>query len=305
MRAPQQLNGRDLLAVALIVVIWGTNFVAMKVGLRSFTPFQLGAARFLFGTLPLVLLVARPALRWKWVVLFGFFQGFGQFALLFLSLRVGMTAALASVLMQTQMFFTAIFSFFLLAETPRRTLLFGMLFASLGLACFGMNYIGPATGSAGATTLLGFALCLGAAAMWSVSNIIVRLAQKETPDFNVLSFLAWGSMVPIPLFLLMSLWLDPPTAHAQWLAAPWPAWLSAAYIGWVGTVLAYSLWTQLIKRHGANKIGPFSLGVPVVGLACGMLWLNEPITAWQWGGIGLTAVALACVILGDRIAQRR
>jgi O-acetylserine/cysteine efflux transporter len=108
MSQPPALQGRDYLAALAVVVIWGLNFVAMKFALRDFTPFQLGAARYVFAALPLVLLVKPPRLHWKWVVLYGLCQGVGQFGFLFSALKVGMTAALASVLMQTQVFFTAI-----------------------------------------------------------------------------------------------------------------------------------------------------------------------------------------------------
>src|SRR4051812_6694320 len=117
-----RLSGRDLVAALCIVLIWGTTFVAMKFALRDFTPFQLGAARYIFATLPLVLIIKSPRLHWKWVVSYGLFQGVGQFALLFTALHVGMTAALASVLMQTQVFFTALFSFALLHERVGRAL---------------------------------------------------------------------------------------------------------------------------------------------------------------------------------------
>ena len=70
----------------------------MKFALRDFTPFQLGAARYVFATLPLLLVIRRPKLHWKWVVSYGLLQGVGQFGLLFIALNVGMTAALASVL---------------------------------------------------------------------------------------------------------------------------------------------------------------------------------------------------------------
>ena len=55
-----RLSGRDLAAALAIVFIWGLNFVAMKYALHDFTPFQLGAARFAFAALPLVLLVKPP-----------------------------------------------------------------------------------------------------------------------------------------------------------------------------------------------------------------------------------------------------
>ena len=104
MRKPNALTGRDLSAALAVVVVWGVNFAVMKFALRDFSPFQLGAARFVFAVLPLALVIRPPAIHWKWVVLYGLFQGLGQFGILFITLKVGMTAALASVILQTQRF---------------------------------------------------------------------------------------------------------------------------------------------------------------------------------------------------------
>ena len=108
------LAPRDLLAVLAVVVIWGLNFIAMKWALQSFTPFELGAVRYLFAALPMLLLVRPPRLGWHWVLALGLFQGVVQFGFGFFALRLGMTAALASVLMQTQIFFTALFAVIIL-----------------------------------------------------------------------------------------------------------------------------------------------------------------------------------------------
>lgn len=292
----------DLLAAAGVVVIWGTNFVAMKIGLEVFTPFQMGAARYLFGMLPLVLLVRRPAMPWKWILAFGLAQGVGQFGLLFTSLRVGMTASLASVLMQTQVFFTVLLSLVLLSERPGRHLLAGMAIAAMGLGCFAAAYAGTDGSAAAGTTALGFVLCLGAASMWASSNLVVRFAQKAAPGFDPFGFIVWCSAVPVLPFVAMTLAFDAPEARWRWLEAGWPHWAAAAYLGWFASVLAYTLWTRLIKRHGANRVAPFSLGVPVVGIACGTLLLGEGVSAWQWAGIGLTVTALAVVMLGPMVA---
>lgn len=292
-------SGRDFAAVAAILLIWGTNFVAMKVALRSFTPFELGAARFLLAALPLIFVVPAPKLPWKWIMLYGLFQGVGQMGLLFVSLRVGMTAALASVVLQTQVFFTAVFSSLVLAEMPRKPQVLGMLIAALGLSCFAMNYIAADAAIQGGTTVLGFALCLGAASMWGASNIVVRLAQRDAPAFDALGFLAWSCAVPVLPFVALTLLLDEPAARSQWTAsASWQSWLAVVYLGWMATILAYTMWTSLIKRHGANKVAPFSLGVPVVGIASGVFGLGEQITTWQWTGIFLTVLALAYAVLG-------
>ena len=289
-----RLSGRDLAAALAIVFIWGMNFVAMKYALRDFTPFQLGAARYVFAALPLVFFIKPPKLHWKWVLLYGLFQGVGQFGFLFSAIKVGMTASLASVLMQTQVFFTAIFGYVLLHERASRPLQIGLLLAALGLACFAMNYATPQTGNA--TTAWGFVLNLCAAAMWAASNIVARKSQQASAGFDPLAFVVWSSLVPVLPFALMSFAFDDPAVRWNWTAAGVTGWLSVAYLAWIATILAYSMWTGLLKRHPANRVAPFSLGVPVVGLAAGLVLLGETITGWQWAGIALVVAALACVM---------
>lgn len=293
------LGGRDYLAALGVVLIWGTNFVAMKFGLRQLTPFQLGAGRYLFAILPLLLFVRPPKLPARWVLLYGLFQGIGQFGLLFLSLKVGMSAALASVILQTQVFFTAFFGVALLGEHIHRSLKLGLVLAALGLGAFGVAIAGANT----AVSPAGFALCLGAASMWAASNIIVRLARKGTPEFEVIPFMVWSSLVPILPFVLLSLAFDPPASRALWSALNWQTVASTAYLGWCATIAGYAMWTGLLKRHPVNRVAPFSLGVPVVGIGAGMLLLGDQISGWQWAGIGLTVAALSAVVLGPRFIR--
>jgi O-acetylserine/cysteine efflux transporter len=292
----------DLLAALGVVVIWGLNFVAMKVGLRAFTPFQLGLARYVCAVFPLILVVKRPRIPMVWVVGYGLLQGVGQFGLLFTGLHLGMSAALASVLMQTQVFFTALFSFVLLKEKPNRQLAAGLVLAGLGLACIAVEQLAHSRPSRVAiTTPWGFALTLGAAAMWAASNFIVRRATASTAPFEIVPFMVWSSLVPILPFLGLTLLFDPQPHRWTWLSAPWSAWMAVAYLGWIATILAYALWTGMLMRHPANRVAPFSLGVPIVGLAAGVFALHETISPWQWAGIGLIAAALTCVVFGGSL----
>ena len=288
------LSRRDVAAALVVVLIWGLNFVAMKLALREFTPMQLGAARYLFAALPLVLLVRKPALPWRWVLLYGLVQGVGQFGLLFLALKLGMTAALASVLMQTQVFLTALLAVGLLGERLTRPLAGGLLFALAGLVCFGMNFAST-TGAAGVTAA-GFALTLAAAAMWGSSNILARHLQRLHPGYDPLQFVVWSSLAPILPFIALSWWTEGADVQQHWMQASWQAWAGAAYLGWFATIAAYGLWTWLLKRHPANQVAPFGLGVPVVGLLAGMWMLGERLSAWQVAGIGCIGLALLYVM---------
>ena len=294
----------DLLAALSVVVIWGLNFVGMKFSLRDFTPFQLGALRYVFAALPLVFFVKRPALPVRWLLIYGLAQGVGQFGLLFIALQVGMTAALASVVMQTQVFFTTLLGVLMLKEHVSRPLRIGLVLATLGLSCFVFNLM-AGDGQRAGTTLLGLVLNLGSAAMWCVSNIITRKAQRAHPAYDAVQFVVWSALVPIIPFVLLSLAFDPPATRWQWLHASPGGWAGAAFLGWIATVLAYSLWTGLFKRHPANRVAPFSLGVPLVGIAAGMLLLGERVTPWQWGGVAFVVCALLVVTFGSRWSRLR
>ena len=140
--------------------------------------------------------------------------------------------------------------------------------------------------------------------MWAASNIVVRKAQQslsKDSSFDAVAFLVWSSIVPILPFVGLTLLFDAEATHWRWLAAPWNSWLSVAFLGWVATIIAYALWTDLLKRHPANRVAPFSLGVPVVGITAGMVVLGEKITTWQWGGIALVVAALLMVMFGQRV----
>lgn len=304
--SPLPFSTKDLLLALVVVVVWGINFVAMKWGLRSLTPFELGALRYLCAAFPLVFFVKPPKVRWRWVVLFGLLQGVGQFGFLFTALKVGMTASLASVVLQTQVFLTAVWTYVLLRDKPGRPLVAGMCIASLGLGCLLISEL--QSNGTGGTTLLGLLLVLCAATSWACSNVVVRLAQKENARYDPVSFIAWGSLMPILPFIALSSAFDGDVGkwlHAStWQQIPWLAWASIAYLGWVATIVGYGLWTKLIQRYSANRVAPFSLCVPVIGLTTGMLVLGESVAPWQWAGAALVVVALVVVVWGGQIRRR-
>jgi len=251
----------------------------------------------------LLLLLRPPAVRARWVVAFGLTQGVGQFGFLFLALKVGMTAALASVLMQTQVFFTALFGVLLLGERIGPALKLGMGFAAVGLGCFAANVL-VAQGR-DAVTGWGLALNLCAASMWATSNIVVRRAQRDAAQFDPLRFVVWGSAVAVLPFFGLSALADPPEAWRNWLVAPWTAWLALAALGWIATTLAYGVWATLLKKYPASRVAPFSLGVPLVGLTAGIAMLGEQVTTLQWTGALFVLCALLCVVFGPRVLGAR
>ncbi|RXN90645.1 EamA family transporter [Achromobacter aloeverae] len=277
------MSGGDYLCVAAVVVIWGTNFVVMKLGLKGLGPMLLGALRFAVASLPFLIFVKRPALPWRYIALNGIVQGLGQFGLLFTALKFGMPAGMASVVMQMQAMFTILLAGPLLHERAGMRQWAGLFVAATGLAAIAIaRGEGP-----GQMTLIGFVLTLGAAFMWAASNMVVRYAKRANPSYDPFAFVVWSSMVPIvPFFALAVMTEGDDTTWRMLEAFGIREGLAVLYLGLFATLLAYSLWTRLLQRHDAGRVSPYSLLVPIVGLWAGAVAFDEALSALQWLGVG-------------------
>ena len=291
----------DYLRAFGVVVIWGLNFVVMKLGLQGLSPMLLGCLRFALASLPFLPFVARPRVPWRFVVLYGLAQGIGQFGLLFVALRLGMTAGMASVVMQTQAFFTLLLASVLLGERASGYQWAGLCVAALGLAAIASAHgDGPKQ-----MTLIGFVLTLGAAFMWATSNLVVRFAGRASSDYDPFAFIVWSSAVPVLPFILLAV------ATEGW-AHSWHSvigigiseGLAVLYLALLATLLAYTMWTRLLKRHAAGRVAPFSLLVPIVGLWAASAVFGERLAAVQWGGTAAVLVGLLINQIRPRVVRR-
>ncbi|MBS9777681.1 MAG: EamA family transporter [Gammaproteobacteria bacterium] len=295
-------SGRDTLTALIVILIWGVNFAPMKFGLETMTPLELGVGRYFFATFPLIFFIRFPQIRVRWVVLLAFFQCVGQFCFLFYSMAAGMPAALASVLLQTQVFFTVLWSFLIYKQTPNKLLWASMASAVVGLLFFGINAL--QNNGAHTVTMLSLILILSAALLWGASNIITRQAQNENPHYNPLALIVWSSLIAMLVYIVLVSILVPDSARwltiQAWTQINAKTWGSIAFLGWASSLIGYALWTALLKRHHANKVAPFSLGVPVIGLIVGVVWLDETINIWQWCGAACVGFSLVLVVFGPR-----
>jgi O-acetylserine/cysteine efflux transporter len=229
-------------------------------------------------------------------------QGLGQFGLLFTALKFGMPAGMASLVIQTQAFFTLLLAAPILHERAQRHHWIGLGVAALGLAVIaGGRGEGP-----GQMTMAGFVLTLGGAFMWAVSNIIVRLASRKSPGYDPFAFIAWSSAAPVLPFLLLAVLIDGwQPVVGMIMNIGWGEILSVLYLAVLATLVAYTLWTQLLTRHAAAKIAPFSLLVPVVGLWAASVAFGERLETLQWVGVACVLAGLLFNQLGGRWLRTR
>lgn len=276
------------IALAVVVAaVWGANFVVIEVGLRDFPPLLFSAVRFLLAALPAVFFVGRPRVAWRWVVAVGITLGIMKFGMLFIGMHAGLPPGLASLVLQGQAVFTVLFAAVLLRERARRAQIVGMVIASMGIVLAGLGST--------AGTVAGFLLVVGAAACWGLSNIAMRKAAP--PD--TFRFMVWVSVVPpIPLALL-SVPFEGWDADLRALQHLNLGGVGAAlYVAWGATLFGFAAWGYLLRTYDAPTVAPFSLLVPVFGLAAAWIFRGEGMTV-------LTFCAMVLVLVGIGVGMLR
>jgi O-acetylserine/cysteine efflux transporter len=284
-------------AAILIAAIWGFNFIVIKAGVSGVPPLMLAALRFCFSAFPAVFFVKRPAAPLRSVAAYGLLLGVGEFGFLFTAIKLGAPTGLSSILLQSQAFFTAILAAILLGEKLRSHNVAGMIVAAAGLAVFGIS----SGRNAGGLSLPLLAMLLIAGLGWASANVVTR----TMPGANALGLMVWSSLFsPLPLAAL-SLIFEGPKAIAASFSTLGPLTIGAlAYIVLLSTLLAYGLWNHLIMRHGAGRIAPFSLMVPIFGIVAASLVLGERFVALDIAGAGLILAGLLIHVFGGRLKSR-
>lgn len=297
------MSVRDMLLALCVVVAWGVNFVVIKLGLQGMPPFLLAGLRFTLVAFPAIFFVRRPQVPLRWLLLYGLTISFGQFALLFLAIKLGMPAGLASLVLQAQAFFTIGLGALLLAERLRWNHVAGMLIATLGiflLATSGMQ--GQTTAGVTLTTMM---MTLAAALSWGFGNITNKIIMRNR-SVPVLSLVTWSALVPIAPFFLCSWWFEGREAiTTSLLHISLTTVLALIYLAFVATILGYGIWGNLLSRYETWRVAPLSLLVPVVGIISAAVVLGERLSLQQMAGAAVVIAGLLVNIFGGLLLTAR
>ncbi len=295
------MSFRDRLLALTIVLVWGVNFVVIKVGLQGMPPLLLAGLRFALVAIPAAFFVPRPKLPFKWLACYGLTISFGQFALLFWALKVGLAAGLASLLLQAQAFITLAFGALLLREKIQRHNLIAVVIAGIGIVI-----LAAAQGHA-ATSLTGFTLVLilGAAACWALGNITNKVIMQNYA-VPTMSLIVWSAFIPMLAFLAASWWIEGETMVISALRGiEWHNLFSIVYLSFLATIVGYGGWSYLLSRYPTSLVAPLSLLVPVFGLLSAWVLLGESLSGLQIFGVVVVAIGLVINVFGKTWFSRK
>ena len=282
---------RHFLLALAVVTIWGTNFVVIKLALGHLPPLLFAALRFTLALIPALFFLPRPAVRWQNLALYGVLIGVGQFGLLYVAMDGFISPGIASLVIQSQVFFTIALSMRLSGERVRPFQWCALLLATAGIVVIGWH-------TDGTTTILGLALILLAALAWAGGN----MAAKRGQPANMLAYVVWSSAFSVPPLFALSLAFEGWDAvSAGVLHSDVLTWAAIAWQAWGNTLFGYVAWGWLLARHPAATITPMALLVPVFGMGASALILGESLPTWKLVAAALVMAGLALNLLWPRL----
>ena len=276
--------------IFLVIFAWGFSYVATKIGLLELPPFLFATLRFSVLIIP-ALFIPFPKIKLSGLILFSLFMCFAQFAFLFLGVKLGMPAGLASLVMQAQAFFTIIMGTVLLKEQLKSKAVIG-----LGVAVLGLVIIGSDTNTD--MTTIGLIFTLLSALSWAIGNILI----KKLQPLNTLSLTAWGTVFAIlPLALASFIFEGPTLIKHSLMNITISSIISIVYLGLVASLVAYGLWAKMLSHYPTSLIAPFSLLVPIIGMSSTAFFLHEHLASREIMGASIIMLGLIINIFGNRI----
>lgn len=277
------LPASHLLLALAIVAVWGTNFVVIKISLDSFPPFLFAALRYIFVLLPVVFFLPRPKVSWRNLLVYGLATGVGQFGVMYFAIDGRISPGLASLVVQTQVFFTIGFAMFFAKEGLRLYQVVAVAIAMIGLTIIALH-------TDATTTFLGLALVVFAGFSWGIANTVSRRAGA----INMLAYVVWASAFSIPPLLIGSVIFEGGPSHL-WevsLAAPMGAWMGVFWQSWANTLFGYAAWAWLLSKHPAAVVAPAPLLVPIFGMGASTFFLGEALPNWKMMAASLVITGL-------------
>jgi drug/metabolite transporter (DMT)-like permease len=284
------MAARNLTVLALTILVWGYNWVPLKIVATQIDPWWFSVWRIAGGALTLfiALAIARRGLApppGRAFILVGIVQVGGLIGFSTLALRFGGVADVTALIF-TMPLFTAIFARALLGERLSRARIGWLLVAGAGIVVVG-------SGIRTANEAIGAILAIGGGASWALGNVLQRRAAYR---IDLLRLVAWQQLVAaVPLFAL-ALAFGRPIAHLDTGLA-----VAAIFTAVVGSGIAWLGWGSALASLPANTVALGSFAIPAI--AAVSAWLQLRAVPAPATDIGLAIVVVG--LCGSVLAERR
>ena len=276
-----------VLAFVVLVVLWGSAFSALKIGLEYTPPVLFAGIRSILGGLAMLLAAVAwggsPKFRRDWPVFAQlsalnvvFFLGLQTLAVMYLP------SGSAAVLIYLQPILVGLLAWLFLGEGLTGRKVVGLLLGFSGIAAVSA---GGLLGDLPPGTALGVALGVGAALFWALGTVYFKKVQDRVATL-------WA--VAVPFFaggvVLTALGLLVESPKEITLNTPFIA--SLLYSSLLGTALAWLIWLGLVRAGEASRVSAYIFFVPLVAVLIGAIFLDETLSPSLLVGAALVVAGI-------------
>jgi drug/metabolite transporter (DMT)-like permease len=288
--ATDAANLEARLLLALLCLVWGLTWPAMKLALGGFVPLSMRTLTAGLGalTLFLICLAKRRSFRipdaraWRHVVIASLLNVVG-FSLCSAFALMAAAAARVAILVYSLPIWTVLLAWLVLNERPNRFQAIAVVLCACGLAI--LIYPLATTG-----VPLGALFAVGAALSWAAGTVYMKWVRIAADPMGVASWqLTIAFFVITGCMLAFDGGLDLSHAHAS-------ALIGVAFAGIVGNGIAYGLWFAIIGRVSAATASLGILGIPLIGVLSSVLILGDRLTVADMIGFALIFAASVCAL---------
>jgi drug/metabolite transporter (DMT)-like permease len=279
----------DALLVGMSL-IWGLNFVVVKISLDFFLPLSFNALRFSIAStlLMLILKVREKSFKIQKSDLKRFIllalMGNTIYQILFINGIYRTTAGNSSLILATTPIFVAVLNSILRVEKVERRVWEAMLISFLGVLLIVLGSGKPL--SLSAQNILGDILILACTLCWSVYTVLSKpLLERYSPLKLVGLTVAMGTP---PLIIASA----PSIMIQNWPYIPTEAWLGLAYSSCLAIAICYAIWYTGVSHIGGARTALYEYLVTVIAVAAAWILLNETLSPLQLMGAALIFAGL-------------
>lgn len=287
----EPLPRRALLLVALLTIVWGTNWPLFPLAMREVSVWTFRAISTAWAGV-LLLVIARlrgdalalPRRHWRTVV------AGSSFYLVLWNITSSYAAIIipsgqAALLGFTMPLWAALIAWAVFGERPTRR-----MFAALALGAAGVGLLMWRNVGAYVQAPLGVALGLTAGAGWAVGTLILKRQPVDMPALVLTGWQLLIAAVPISAVALL-------IGDHRWFVPSWASIVVIAYIATIPMSIGNAAWFAIVSLVPANVAGLSSILVPVVAMVTGAIVHGEPLGPAQWAAMACCVSALALALI--------
>lgn len=290
---------KALFAVGVVSLLWGTTWLASKVGVNHIPPFQLSGLRHLLGGAIYVSYFAvvkkmfpRVDQLWRitWMAFIMFVLNNGLSVLSVVYIPSGLGAVIGAI----APVWVVIFSFFIFKHIHYKwQTLVGVLLGFLGVVLAFFDYAEQIL-----NTRFSWGIIAGlvGSMTWALGTLLTVKQAKDMDPYFAVGWQMFFSGIMLSTYSHLS------GNYVAWDAIPFPAWSAILYLVIIGSVVAFAAYIYALKRLPTTLVSIHAYINPIIAILLGDLLMNEHLTWFVTAG---TLVTLLGVYLVNRSFAKR